>query len=314
MSQDAPTFSSEHGYISGALNYAGDWLKYEGRSNFESGGFMDDVLGGLEYGAAKLLHLGGGVAAMGEDPGGTVVSLASQIGSLYSQANAQIGGPEAAYAVAMYFIFDSVGVMDAAKAYDGYASGKMTWYDAADTLGDGILKLAMTAGRVGLGMMGGAAPGGLAGVGAEQAAKSGALAALEEMGERVGVASSEDALSALERLDAAAAENAAAAEMEGIIYRRTNPFTGRQYYGQARNLNNYLARQSAEDNALRVNHIYDIMEYVPNDKLSLNLPEENYIRLNGGPRVKGGTLENLRYQMNDQAYREAGGTIDRPTD
>src|SRR5271155_5792620 len=87
----------------------------------------------------------------------------------------------------------------------------------------------------------------------------------------------------------------------GIIYQRTNLITGQQYIGQAYDFEGYLARQSAEDNALRAQHYYDILQQgIPNAPGSLNLAEENYIRLNGGPRTQGGTLQNLRYQMNEQ--------------
>jgi RHS repeat-associated protein len=102
-------------------------------------------------------------------------------------------------------------------------------------------------------------------------------------------------------------------EAEGIIYRRTNPITGRNYIGQAKNEFDYLARQRTHDRALNVRHDYEILQRVPNDKLSLDLAEETQIRLNGGPKRWGGVLENLKYQMNDQRYRILGGTVARPT-
>jgi len=51
---------------------------------------------------------------------------------------------------------------------------------------------------------------------------------------------------------------------------------------------------------------------VPDDQL--NIAEEDWIRAGGGPAKKGGSLENKRYQMNNESYEGYGGSIPKPTE
>jgi hypothetical protein len=52
-------------------------------------------------------------------------------------------------------------------------------------------------------------------------------------------------------------------------------------------------------------------ENVPSDQR--RVIEEQRIRENGGPSKQGGTLENKRYEMNDQEFQKRGGTAPKPT-
>ena len=101
---------------------------------------------------------------------------------------------------------------------------------------------------------------------------------------------------------------------EGIIYLRTNPRTGAEYVGQAKSATHFAARQRAHDIKLGVRHDYRIIERARSGT-KLDVAEESAIRLRGGPKNKSnpnGTLENKRYQMNEERYREAGGKVDKP--
>ncbi len=107
-------------------------------------------------------------------------------------------------------------------------------------------------------------------------------------------------------LTAGLSREASAAE-EGIIYRRTNPKTGEQYIGRSKSEGAFLNRQAAHDNNLRVKHEYEIVGR-GNNGTSLRVAEESAIRSNGGT----GKLANKRFEMNDKAYRSAGGTVPKP--
>jgi len=101
---------------------------------------------------------------------------------------------------------------------------------------------------------------------------------------------------------------------EGIIYRRTNPKTGKEYYGQAKNQKAYEQRKKYHDKKHGVTHEFQIVERGKVGK-DLNIKEENWIRKNGGPNNgKGnqGTLENKRHEMNDKRYDKGGGKIAKP--
>ena len=99
---------------------------------------------------------------------------------------------------------------------------------------------------------------------------------------------------------------------EGIIYKRTNPKTGKEYIGQAKNEENYLKRQKSHDTKLDTKHKYEKIDTGKPGK-DLNVKEETHIRKNGGPENKGGKLENKRYQMNDKNFKAAGGKETKPT-
>jgi|GEM_PF-2919138 len=99
---------------------------------------------------------------------------------------------------------------------------------------------------------------------------------------------------------------------EGTIYKRTNPKTNEGYIGKSKDPKNYLKRQDAHDRKLGVKHDYEELETnVPESKL--DKLEEDHIRLGGGPKNKGGSLANKRYQMNDKNYKNSGGNVKKPT-
>jgi hypothetical protein len=98
---------------------------------------------------------------------------------------------------------------------------------------------------------------------------------------------------------------------EGVVYVRTNPITGEGYVGQSKSMERFLVRQGEHDRLLGVDHRYEILERVnPGD---LDMAEESWIRRLGGPKNKGGTLANKRYQVNDASYCEQGGMVPKPT-
>jgi RHS repeat-associated protein len=111
----------------------------------------------------------------------------------------------------------------------------------------------------------------------------------------------------LYELSKAARGAEAAEEGLGVVYRRLNPKTGETYIGRSKSEGSFLRRQSAHDSKLRVKHEYEIIDRAANGS-PLRAAEESAIRQNGGP----GKLANRRYEMNDQAYRAAGGTVPRP--
>ena len=101
-------------------------------------------------------------------------------------------------------------------------------------------------------------------------------------------------------------------EGEGIIYKRTNPKTGKEYIGKSKDEANYLKRQNAHDNSKGVKHDYEVVDRAKPGK-DLSVAEEKHIRKGGGPESKGGKLENKRYEVNDKDYKGAGGTEPKPT-
>jgi len=63
----------------------------------------------------------------------------------------------------------------------------------------------------------------------------------------------------------------------------------------------------------QVRYVTETGEEIPEDQLSnrsLDVAEEDWIRSGGGPEPRGGRLENKRWQMKDDKYRSAGGTVD----
>jgi RHS repeat-associated protein len=108
-------------------------------------------------------------------------------------------------------------------------------------------------------------------------------------------------------ITAGLAGEAAAAEEEGIVYRRTNVKTGEEYIGRSKSEKAFLNRQNAHDSRLGVKHEYEVIGRGRNGT-PLRAAEESAIRTHGGP----GKLANKRYEMNDEAYRAAGGTVPKP--
>jgi RHS repeat-associated protein len=99
---------------------------------------------------------------------------------------------------------------------------------------------------------------------------------------------------------------------KGVVYRRTNPKTGKQYIGKSKDDKNFLRRQKAHDRRHGVKHKYEVIENAePGDNLAK--AEEDWIRKGGGPETQGGPLENRRYEMNPGRYAGAGGTEPKPT-
>ena len=100
---------------------------------------------------------------------------------------------------------------------------------------------------------------------------------------------------------------------EGIIYLRASS-KGGEYVGEAENAARYAERQLEHAAANPTESVvFQELERVPaGSRRSLNVAEEDWIRAGGGPRSTGGRLENDRHQMNDEAYRGAGGTISYP--
>jgi hypothetical protein len=94
---------------------------------------------------------------------------------------------------------------------------------------------------------------------------------------------------------------------KGLIDRRTNPLTMEEYIVGSKSLKAYLKRQAAHDSKLGVLHDYEIIARAPNGT-PLRVAEESAIRSGGGP----GKLANKRYEMNDAAYRAAGGSVPIP--
>jgi len=99
-----------------------------------------------------------------------------------------------------------------------------------------------------------------------------------------------------------------AADGGGTIYVRTNVKTGAEYVGQAKP-GRFGARQAEHTKANPgESYTFDVLEDVkPGSGRSLDVAEEDWIRAGGGP----GTLENSRYQMSEEAYRAAGGTVNK---
>jgi hypothetical protein len=101
-------------------------------------------------------------------------------------------------------------------------------------------------------------------------------------------------------------------EGDGIVYKRTNPKTTKDYVGQAKSDEHYVKRQNAHNNSKGVKHEYEELGRAKPGK-DLDVLEETKIRQGGGPEKKGGKLENQRYQMNDERYKSAGGKEVKPT-
>jgi hypothetical protein len=102
------------------------------------------------------------------------------------------------------------------------------------------------------------------------------------------------------------------AEPEGIIYERLDPITGERYVGQSESPERFLERQNEHHRLLGTRHDYTILER-GEPGFQLDMLEEDWIRRMGGPKRKGGTLANKRYQVNDRDYCANGGSVPKPT-
>lgn len=98
---------------------------------------------------------------------------------------------------------------------------------------------------------------------------------------------------------------------QGIVYLRTNPFTGARYVGQTASGVLFKIRQRVHDRLLNVKHQYKILGRAEPGK-KLDVLEESFIRDFGGIMKRGGALENKRHQMCQARYCAAGGTSPMP--
>jgi RHS repeat-associated protein len=102
--------------------------------------------------------------------------------------------------------------------------------------------------------------------------------------------------------------------LTGIIYLRTDPYTGKQYVGKSKSPEAFARRQQAHNSALKKanpdgGQKYDFVKLQENvqGKQNLSLAEENWIRDKGGIAKDGGS-ENKIHAMSDENYKNAGGT------
>lgn len=87
----------------------------------------------------------------------------------------------------------------------------------------------------------------------------------------------------------------------GIVYKRTNPFTGEEYVGQSKSPERFSARQAEHNRNLGVSHEYEILGTAASGE-SLDRLEEQMIRSEGGLQKESGTLANKRHQMSEARY------------
>jgi hypothetical protein len=105
----------------------------------------------------------------------------------------------------------------------------------------------------------------------------------------------------------------------GVIYERLRPGGGR-YVGQSKDeQGTYPQRMKSHNRKLqrqtknpRAQFKFNVLERCVDPK-DLRKKEEDHIRDGGGPQNKGGQLENKRYEMNENDYKNAGGTVPKPT-
>lgn len=95
---------------------------------------------------------------------------------------------------------------------------------------------------------------------------------------------------------------------DAVIYLRTDRNTGNQYIGQSSSYSRYTRRQYEHGyNNPAADYEFEVLGRAK-PGTDLDVLEEDYIRLYGGP----GVLENKRHQMNDWRYTQAGGTVPLP--
>ncbi|WP_317206156.1 RHS repeat-associated core domain-containing protein, partial [Tenacibaculum maritimum] len=106
--------------------------------------------------------------------------------------------------------------------------------------------------------------------------------------------------------------------LTGIVYLRTDPYTGAEYIGKSKNPKTFEKRQYSHNRKLRKttgdpNIKYDFLkletDIVGKDKLAFT--EEANIRHKGGIVKDGGLLENKIHAMNDKKYADMGGDMDK---
>lgn len=103
--------------------------------------------------------------------------------------------------------------------------------------------------------------------------------------------------------------------LSGIIYLRTDPYTGKQYVGKSKSIEAFNRRQSAHNSTLNKTnpgggqkYDFEVLQDNIEGKKNLSLAEENWIRDKGGIAKDGGPLENKIHAMTDEKYKDAGGT------
>ena len=91
----------------------------------------------------------------------------------------------------------------------------------------------------------------------------------------------------------------------GCVYLRVDNNTGEEYVGQTID----LPRRTRDHTRKNPDADYDFYELETDlqQGVDLDIAEENWIRVGGGPQSTGGRLSNKRHQVNDRVYRENGG-------
>lgn len=102
----------------------------------------------------------------------------------------------------------------------------------------------------------------------------------------------------------------------GIIYLRTDPYTDKEYVGQAKSEKQFKDRQRKHNRKLQkktgdpnAKYTFERLDDGITTQTNLDKTEEDWIRAGGGPETQGGTLENKRHEMNDKDYKAAGGCM-----
>ncbi|GGF42677.1 hypothetical protein GCM10011519_15710 [Marmoricola endophyticus] len=99
---------------------------------------------------------------------------------------------------------------------------------------------------------------------------------------------------------------------EGIVYRRTDLLGSKPYIGQAKSEARYLSRQAEHARAHPdADFEFEVVGRA-NPGRELDRMEEFFIRREGGPTNLGnpdGGLANLRHQMSETRYQDAGGDL-----
>jgi len=105
------------------------------------------------------------------------------------------------------------------------------------------------------------------------------------------------------------AGDASEAVASGLVYRRTNPQTGRCYIGRCNSDELFSRRQREHDRARSTNHEYEILERAEPGR-ALREAEQRHIDSNGGPTNRSnpdGGLENRRNEIAPRRQREDKG-------
>lgn len=104
----------------------------------------------------------------------------------------------------------------------------------------------------------------------------------------------------------AQAVHASKGAAEGVAYLRTNVATAERYVGQAKSAERYAKRKKEHNDALGVQHEFEILGTAKPGK-QLDVLEETMIRKQGGIKKEGGKLANKRHQMSEKNYKKHGG-------